>query len=169
MKTTITRALIDTRHSFLPHLKGQTHYHRVGPDNGPVVVIMSSATLPMAVRAPVVAPLVGCGFQIVRYDLPGGGHTPLEGIGPSFQLHIDQLHHLLEGLTIHHPVHLIGLASGALIVAAYAERYRARVARACLIAPDGARNGQNTKHHSGISVLSGRPRLLEFSRVSGGA
>jgi pimeloyl-ACP methyl ester carboxylesterase len=132
-----TSTSIDARYSFLPHLIGRTHYHRIGPDDGPVVIMVSGATLPMAVWGPVVAPLVDAGFQVVRYDLPGRGHTPLEGLGVSFQAHLDQLHHLLEGLGIHQPVHLIGLASGALIVAAYTERNRARVSHACLIAPDG--------------------------------
>lgn len=133
-----TKTSIDARYSFLPHPTGRTHYHRIGPHDGPVVVMVSGATLPMAVWEPLVAPLVDSGFQIVRYDLPGRGHTPLEGLGSDFQAHLDQLHHLLEGLEIHQPVHLVGLASGALIVAAYAERNRARVSRICLIAPDGA-------------------------------
>lgn len=128
---------IDARHSFLPHIKGRTHYHRIGPNDGPVIVMVPGATLPMAVWEPLMAPLLDAGFQIVRYDLPGRGHTPLDGLGSNFQAHLDQLHHLLEGLDIHDRVHLVGLASGALIVAAYAERNRARVSHICLIAPDG--------------------------------
>ena len=129
---------IDARYSFLPHLTGRTHYHRVGPKDGPIVVMVCGATLPMAVWEPLVAPLVDAGFQTVRYDLPGRGHTPLEGFRIDFQAHLDQLHHLLDGLKIQQPVHLIGLASGALIAAVYAARNRARVSRVCLIAPDGA-------------------------------
>jgi len=129
---------IDAQYSFLPHLKGRTHYHRTGPDDGPVVVMVSGATLPLAVWGPLMEPLLDAGFQIVRYDLPGRGHTPLDGLGSNFQAHLDQLHSLLEGLGIRQPVRLIGLASGALIVAAYAERNRARVSHTCLFAPDGA-------------------------------
>jgi pimeloyl-ACP methyl ester carboxylesterase len=92
----------------------------------------------MAVWEPLVAPLLDLGFQIIRYDLPGRGHTPLEGLGANFQAHIDQLHHLLDGLDLRQPVGLLGLASGALIVAAYTIANRARVSHVCLIAPDGA-------------------------------
>lgn len=133
-----TKMPIEARYSFLAHATGRTHYHRVGPDDGPMVVMVCGATLPMAVWEPLVAPLLDSGFQTIRYDLPGRGHTPLEGLGASFQAHIDQLHYLLEGLRIHQPVRLIGLASGALIVAAYTERNPARVSHVCLIAPDGA-------------------------------
>jgi len=133
-----TSTAIDSKYFFLTHSTGKTHYYRVGPENGPIVVMVSGATLPMAVWKPLVTPLVDSGFQIVLYDLPGRGHTPLEGQGVSFQAHLDQLHSLIDGLEIRQPIHLIGLASGALIVAAYTEKYRAQVSHICLIAPDGA-------------------------------
>jgi len=133
-----TSTAIDSKYSFLPHITGRTHYHKVGSDNGPVVIMVSGATLPMTVWKPLVIPLVDSGFQIVLYDLPGRGHTPLEGLGASFKAHLDQLHSLIDGLEIQQPIHLIGLASGALIVAAYTELNRAQVSRICLIAPDGA-------------------------------
>ncbi len=133
-----TSTAIDSKYSFMPHITGRTHYHRIGPDNGPIVVMVSGATLPMAVWKPLVTPLVDSGFQIVLYDLPGRGHTPLEGLGISFQAHLDQLHSLIDGLKIRQPIHLIGLASGALIVAAYTKINREQISHICLIAPDGA-------------------------------
>jgi pimeloyl-ACP methyl ester carboxylesterase len=100
--------------------------------------MVSGATLPLGVWAPIVVPLVDSGFQVIRYDLPGRGHTPAKGLGTSFQAHLEQLHGLLEGLHLHEPVRLIGLASGALVVAAYTAMHRARVSHTCLIAPDGS-------------------------------
>lgn len=135
---TMSEAMIGAKYSFLLHPAGRTHYHRIGSDDDPVVVLVSGATLPMAVWEPLVAPLVARGFQIIRYDLPGRGHTPLEGLGSNFQAHLDQLHHLLDGLSIHQPVYLVGLASGALVVAAYTVKHRQQVSHVCLIAPDGA-------------------------------
>lgn len=133
-----TQIHIDAKYSFLQHLAGRTHYHRDGPGDGCVVVMVCGATLPLAVWEPLAQVLVDLGFQIVRYDLPGRGHTPLDGLGADFRSHIDQLRLLIEGLGIQRPVRLIGLASGALIVAAYAAGNRARVSHVGLIAPDGA-------------------------------
>jgi pimeloyl-ACP methyl ester carboxylesterase len=123
---------------FVSHPTGTSHYDRAGPDGRPVVVMVSGATLPLDVWGPIVAPLVEAGFQVIRYDLPGRGHTPAEGLGASFEAHLDQLHGLLDGLHVEGPVRLIGLASGALVVAAYTARHPARVSHACLVAPDGA-------------------------------
>jgi pimeloyl-ACP methyl ester carboxylesterase len=131
-------APIPPKHSFFQHGRGTTHYQRVGADARPVVVLVSGATLPMGIWEPLVGPLVAVGFQILRYDLPGRGYTPLDGLGADFQAHLEQLEQLLSGLGLVGPVHMLGVASGALVVAEFAARNPSRVSHVCLIAPDGA-------------------------------
>ncbi len=131
-------APVDAVHAFSSDASGRTHYRRAGPVDGPVVVFVSGATLPMAVWEPLAAKLVDAGFHVLRYDLPGRGHTRPLSHRADFQAHLDQLEALLNDLDIRQPVRLVGLASGALVVAAYASANPARVSHAALIAPDGA-------------------------------
>lgn len=128
---------IDAQYAFVPQGRGRTHVHRAGPEHAPMVVMVSGATLPMGVWGPLVAPLLAAGLQPVRYDLPGRGRTPLDGLGADFESHLAQLDGLLAALAPQRRVHLAGLASGALVVAAYAVRHPDRVAHATLVAPDG--------------------------------
>jgi pimeloyl-ACP methyl ester carboxylesterase len=123
-------------HSFFDHQPGLSHYQLLG--QGPTIVLVAGATLPLPVWEPLVEPLLAAGFQVLRYDLPGRGHTAAEQLGTDFEAHILQLHDLLTGLPLSPALHIVGLASGALLAAAYAAKHLQRVASVGLLAPDGA-------------------------------
>ena len=132
-----SRAVVDRRYSFLRHSGGQTHFQRVGPESGELVVLVPGATLPLAVWEPLVPLLVESGFQVLRYDLPGRGYSSPLARPAGLESDVEQIDALLHELAAERPVDLVGLASGALSAAAYASAHPERVRRMALIAPDG--------------------------------
>lgn len=124
--------------AYLSLPSGDTHYEIAGPDSAPTVVLVSGATLPMAVWLPLTRQLNTRGIRTVRYDLPGRGHTPLSGSSGDFEAHLTQLDDLLSAIGECTPLHLIGLASGALVAAEYGARHPGQISSCTLIAPDGA-------------------------------
>jgi len=132
-------APISKRYSLLRHLGGETHYQLAGPEGADTVVLVPGASLPLAVWEPLMAPLLEAGLQVLRYDLPGRGHSSPLHIKAGLDADGLQLQALLDGLNLQRPLHLVGLASGALSVAAYVQQQRQRVARVALIAPDGVK------------------------------
>lgn len=128
---------IETRYSSFQHPALETHFQLTGPDSGDAIVLVPGATLPLAVWDPLVPHLVGCGYRVLRYDLPGRGFSSARSGGfdlPSCVVQIDQL---LSGVGIQKPVHIVGLALGVLIAASFALEHRDRVKSVALIAPDG--------------------------------
>jgi pimeloyl-ACP methyl ester carboxylesterase len=130
---------IGKRHRLLPYADGETHFELTGPADADVVVLVPGATLPLAVWDPLVTPLTDAGFRVLRYDLLGRGYSSRLHRKADLQTFTDQIHGLLEGLGLDGTVHMVGLALGALIAAAYATEPRANVGRLAWIAPDGMR------------------------------
>lgn len=126
------------RYAVIQTATGETHYHLQGPVDGEVVVMVPGATLPLGVWESLALPLVHAGYRVLRYDLPGRGHSPLGKSGAGFRAHLEQLHGLLDALNLRRPVRLVGLASGALVAAAYALQNPQAVSHVALMAPDGA-------------------------------
>lgn len=132
--------LIAKIYSFLSHTDGATHFQQIGNDlTAEFIVFVCGATLPMGVWEPIITPLSNQGVNIIRYDLPGRGHSPVTDIGTSFEAHLTQLDLLIKKLAPKQKITLVGLASGALIVSKYASVNSDRVARTILVAPDGAK------------------------------
>jgi pimeloyl-ACP methyl ester carboxylesterase len=128
---------IETRYSLFRHPALETHFQLIGSDSGDTVVLVPGATLPLAVWDPLVPSLVECGYRVIRYDLPGRGYSSAPGGGFNLPSHVEQIDQLLNGVKIRKPVHIVGLALGALIAASYALEHRERVKSVALIAPDG--------------------------------
>lgn len=128
---------IERQHRLLQHRGSTTHYAFDG-DSGPVVVLVPGSTLPLAVWEPLIEPLIAAGFRVLRYDLPGRGHSsPYREGRADLDAHVGQIADLLDSLNLSEPVSLIGLASGCILAAAFAQSFRARVDKIVLIAPDG--------------------------------
>ncbi len=125
------------RYSYLDHHGGQTHYHLTGPADGEVIVLVTGATLPLSVWDPLVEPLLRLGYRVLRFDLAGRGGTTTLDVRPGLDSVMAQHGALLDGLELRRPVHLVGLASGAISVSAFALAQPKRVARIALLAPDG--------------------------------
>ncbi len=126
-------------HQLLPYPGGETHFALEGPSAGPLIALIPGATLPLAVWDALVERLTESGFRVLRYDLLGRGYSSRLPRRANLRTFTDQLHGLLQGLGLDGPVHLVGLALGALIAAAYAAEPRADVGRLAWIAPDGVR------------------------------
>jgi len=124
-------------YSFFDHGKLTTHFDLTGPDSSPVVVLVPGATLPLAVWHSLVTPLVEAGFRVLRYDLPGRGYSSQYPGQADLNAHVQQIAELLEGLNIRQPVHIVGLALGAILAAEFAATHQGHVLSAALIAPDG--------------------------------
>ncbi len=125
------------RYSYLDHHGGRTHYELSGPAQGEVVVLITGATLPLAVWDPLMEPLLRLGYRVLRFDLAGRGGTTTLNVKPGLDSDLAQLSALLDGLNLDQPVHLVGLASGAISVAAFALARPKRVVSVALLAPDG--------------------------------
>ena len=125
-------------HDLLTLRSGVTHAESMGSPSTPVVVMVSGATLPMAVWIPLAERLNAKGLRTLRYDLPGRGHTPLDGRDGSFEDHLAQLTDVIETVKSSPGIHLVGLASGALVVAEYINRNPDQISSCTLIAPDGS-------------------------------
>lgn len=134
-----TSTHIAERHQLLTYAGGETHFELEGRSGGDVIVLVPGATLPLAVWQPLVTRLTESGFRVLRYDLLGRGYSSALPRNANLRTFTDQIHGLLQGLGLDRPVHLVGLALGALIAAAYAVEPRAKVARIAWIAPDGMR------------------------------
>ena len=122
---------------FLSLPEGQVHYELTGPEEGEVVVLLPGASLGMFVFDALVSRLVARGYRVLRYDLYGRGFSdrPEGEYGPErFER---QLLGVLEALEPRRPVHLVGIALGALIGVLFTARHPERVRSLGLIAPDG--------------------------------
>lgn len=122
---------------FISLPEGRVHYELSGPEEGEVVVLLPGASLGMFVFDALVPRLVARGYRVLRYDLYGRGFSdrPEGEYGPErFER---QLLGVLSSLGIQQPVHLVGIALGALIAVLFTARHPERVRSLGLIAPDG--------------------------------
>ncbi|MEQ9366851.1 MAG: alpha/beta hydrolase [Leptospirales bacterium] len=99
---------------------GRTHYIQSGPEAGPIVVLIPGATIPCFVWEPLLPILGAAGYRTITYDLYGRGYSDRPELVYDSDLHRTQLEELLEYLYVRKPVHLVQLAFGALIGAAFA-------------------------------------------------
>lgn len=143
---------------FLHLPTGRTHFRVDGPTDGPVVVLIHGATLPMFVWDGLAEPLADAGFRVVRYDLLGRGASTAPSVAYDADLFDAQLGELLQKLGITGPVHLVALAFGALIAAGFADRHPQDVASLTYLAPDGF--GVHTTRLGRLASLPGIGELL---------
>ena len=108
-----------------------------GPADGPLVVFVPGATLPLFVWDGLADAVAAAGFRAVRYDLLGRGDSAAPDVTYDEELHRHQLTELLDAVAPDAPVHLVSLAFGCLIAAEVARRSPERVASLTCIAPDG--------------------------------
>ena len=123
--------------AFVETPRGMLHYELAGPEDGPLVVLLSGATLPMWIWDKVVAPLGDAGMRVLRFNYFGRGYSdcPPDAQDPSFFNR--QIDELLAALELKRPVHFVSVAFGGLISLLYAEQKPQEVASLTLICPDG--------------------------------
>ena len=122
---------------FLDLTAGRTHYRLDGPTDGPAVVFVPGATLPMFVWDGLADTMAAKGHRVLRYELIGRGSSAAPRISYDAAAFDRQLTELLDQLLPDRPVHLVSLAFGALIAARFADLHPERVSSLTYIAPDG--------------------------------
>ncbi len=112
-----------------------THYELTGPEDGPLVVLLHGATIPMWIWDCQVPALIQAGFRVLRYDMFGKGKSACPEVNYDRHLFCNQLHQLLDALQIEAPFDLVGFSFGGATAANFTAQYPQRVARLALIAP----------------------------------
>ena len=81
---------------------GATHYELTGPEDGPLVVLLHGATIPMWIWDCQVPALIQAGFRVLRYDMFGKGKSACPAVNYDRHLFCNQLHDLISrNLLIH--------------------------------------------------------------------
>ncbi len=115
---------------------GTTYYQLDGPQQGQLVVLIHGMSIPSFVWDQTWEPLVAAGFQVLRYDLYGRGHSDRPKVRHNVQLYVRQLLELLHELQLAgEPLNLVGFSLGGAVAAAFASEHAALVRRICLIDP----------------------------------
>jgi pimeloyl-ACP methyl ester carboxylesterase len=117
--------------------QGRTNYRLDGPHEGPAVVFVPGATLPMFVWDGLADAIADAGHRVLRYDLIGRGASAAPRIAYDANAFDAQLTELLDRVLPRRPVHLVSLAFGALIAARFTDLRPERVASLTHLAPDG--------------------------------
>jgi pimeloyl-ACP methyl ester carboxylesterase len=116
---------------------GYTNYEIMGPESGPLVLLVPGISIPRGVFDRTLVPLAEAGYRVIAFDLYGRGFSDRPRVRYDAALFNRQIGDLLNALRIHGSVSLIGLASGGLQAMLYAEEWPSRVESLVLIAPDG--------------------------------
>lgn len=114
---------------------GVTHYELTGPKDGPMVVLVHGATIPMWIWDPQIEALTTAGFQVLRYDMYGRGYSDRPDADYDRELYRKQLLELLDKLKLTKPVDLVGMSLGGAIVTDFTANYPERARRLVLAAP----------------------------------
>jgi pimeloyl-ACP methyl ester carboxylesterase len=114
---------------------GVTHYQWEGALEGPVVVLVHGATVPMWVWNHLSADLAEGGFRVLRYDKFGRGYSDRPDLPYNRNFYRKQLLELADGLELKTPFDLVGLSLGGATVVNFTATYPDRVRKLVLIAP----------------------------------
>ena len=114
---------------------GVTEYELVGPDCGPLVVLVHGASVPKWTWDRQVPALVEAGFRILRYDMYGRGESAYPSTTYNRDLFQRQLRDLLAGLNIVVPFHLVGFSFGGATAAGFAATNPDKVRSLVFVAP----------------------------------
>lgn len=116
---------------------GSTHYEVAGPTEGEPVLFIPGATLSQWIWDGLFERIAAAGARAIRYDRYGIGFSDRPKIEYDYDLFEAQILELLDRLGIDRPITIVALAFGGPIAAEFAVRNPQRVARVCMIAPDG--------------------------------
>jgi pimeloyl-ACP methyl ester carboxylesterase len=114
---------------------GVTHYQWEGPLEGPVVVLVHGATVPMWVWNHLAVDLAEGGFRVLRYDKFGRGYSDRPDHTYNRNLYRKQLLELVDKLGLKKPFDLVGLSLGGATAVNFTATYPDRVRKLLLIAP----------------------------------
>lgn len=127
----------DASGAFVRLHHGVTHYEVAGPDTGEPVLFIAGATLSQWIWDGLFDRVAAAGNRAIRYDRYGSGFSDRPKIEYDYDLFEAQILELLDRLGVERPITIVALAFGGPIAAEFAVRNPHRVARLCMIAPDG--------------------------------
>ncbi|WP_298859269.1 alpha/beta hydrolase [uncultured Sulfitobacter sp.] len=122
---------------FVELSQGVTHFHIIGPTEGPLIVCIHGLTTPSFVWRPLTKGLVSMGFRVLVYDLYGRGFSDRPSDPQDKVFFNQQLDDLLAYLDIDDPFYLIGYSMGGAIATGFTATHPQRVRRLILLASAG--------------------------------
>jgi pimeloyl-ACP methyl ester carboxylesterase len=128
------------RGSFIELSDGVTHYELCGPDGGDLVVLVGGMTIPLFYWDAFASQLHERGLRTLAYSAYGRGYSDRVHARYDEALFVRQLRDLTTALDLPTQTHLVGTSMGALIAAAFLDKYASSIATLTLVGPAGLSN-----------------------------
>ncbi|MFF0087049.1 alpha/beta fold hydrolase [Streptomyces canus] len=125
------------RGSFVELSDGVTHYELAGPEDGEIVLLAGSLTVPLFYWDGLAAELHSRGLRTLACSAYGRGYSDRVRTTYDETLFVRQLAELKDRLGIKQPVHLVGTSIGGIVAMRYAERHPESLATLTLAGPAG--------------------------------
>jgi len=126
---------VNGRGRYLPLKAGLTHFIEEGQDDQPAILLVHGATVPSWEFDRLIPHLRAAGWRTIRFDLFGHGLSDRPKVRYDFSFFLEQALEVLDGITSHRPLTLLGHSFGAALAAAMASRRPERIERLVLVAP----------------------------------
>ena len=120
---------------YLPLRAGLTHVIEEGQDDQAAILLVHGATVPAWEFDRLIPHLRAAGWRTIRFDLFGHGLSDRPAVRYDFSFFLEQALEVLDGITSHRPLTLLGHSFGAALAAAMASRRPERIERLVLVAP----------------------------------
>ncbi|TXH06418.1 MAG: alpha/beta hydrolase [Nevskiaceae bacterium] len=114
---------------------GVTNYELLGPEHGPIAVLVHGISIPMWTWDRIGPVLAASGFRVLKYDMLGRGESAYPPGPYDRSLLVKQLSELLDGLGVSEKIHLVGFSFGGAVATNFTSLFPGRVACLALIAP----------------------------------
>ena len=126
---------VNGRGRYLPHRAGLTHVIEEGQDDQPAMLLVHGATVPAWEFDRLIPHLRAAGWKTIRFDLFGHGLSDRPAVRYDFSFFLEQALEVLDGISSHRPLTLLGHSFGAALAAAMASQRPERIERLVLVAP----------------------------------
>ena len=123
------------RGRYLPLKAGLTQVIEEGQDDQAAMLLVHGATVPAWEFDRLIPHLRAAGWRTIRFDLFGHGLSDRLAVRYDFSLFLEQALEVLDGISSHRPITLLGHSFGAALAAAMASQRPERIERLVLVAP----------------------------------